>query len=96
MHPWYFLHELNRLICKVKTINVGLFQLRKKSWFELVMNWLIRLSINVKTTSTQGKIQLNVEVNIAHPIVNTTDKNRLIWTRKKWLFYKFKLVVLTF
>ena len=59
------------------------------------MNRLIRLLINVKTTSTQEKIQLNVKVNMTHPIVNTTDKNKLFWTGEKWLFYQFKLIVLT-
>ena len=77
MHAWYFLHGLDGLICKVKTMNVGLFQLGQKSYFQLIMNWLIQLLINVKRTSTREKIQLNVKVNVTHPIVNITDKNQL-------------------
>ena len=50
MHPWYFLHGLNGPICKVKTINVGLFQLSK-----------IVVSTNYESVnSTVNKCQNNI------------------------------------
>ena len=44
--------------------------------YELVNSTVDKCQNNIYTV--QEKIQLNVEVNITHPIVNTTDKNRLI------------------